>query len=383
MDEEINKKEPGEAKPEEPVNPVKKDSKGKSNPVRLITFVVLLISVLFFIWYVLSDRYTPYTDQARINGLMVPIVSSVPGNITQINIKLHSKVKSGDTLFQIDRRPFQLAVEKAEANLDNTAQGVSAQTASVKSAVGRLGVAKAQLDRAQRNWDRVQKVMQENPGALSQSDRDQAETSYMQAVEHVTSAEADLERTQQSLGVSGPSNPEFIAALKALEQAQLDLAYTTIIATAEGYIESFSIDLGYYAATGQPLATIVSARDFWIEADMKENNISLMKPGNEVEFSLDVCPGRIFNGKLKSIGFGVSTGNTNRGDLPEVKGTSGWLRDPQRFPVIISFNPGDFPDQVRLGGQVDVLVFTGDKKGFLEFLGKMRLRIISWMSYVR
>jgi len=84
MDEEINKKEPGEAKPEEPVNPVKKDSKGKSNPVRLITFVVLLISVLFFIWYVLSDRYTPYTDQARINGLMVPIVSSVPGNITQI-----------------------------------------------------------------------------------------------------------------------------------------------------------------------------------------------------------------------------------------------------------------------------------------------------------
>ena len=383
MDEEINKKEPGEAKPGETVKEDKKDAERKSNPVRLITFIVLFISVLFFIWYVLSDRYTPYTDQARINGLMVPIVSGVSGNITQINIKLHSKVKSGDTLFQIDRRPFQLAVEKAEANLDKTAQGVSAQTASVKSAVGRLGVAKAQLDRAQRNWDRVQKVMQENPGALSQSDRDQAETSYMQAVEHVTSAEADLERTQQSLGVSGPSNPEFIAALKALEQAQLDLAYTTIIATAEGYIESFSIDLGYYAATGQPLATIVSARDFWIEADMKENNISLMKPGNEVEFSLDVCPGRIFNGKLKSIGFGVSTGNTNRGDLPEVKGTSGWLRDPQRFPVIISFNPGDFPDQVRLGGQVDVLVFTGDKKGFLEFLGRMRLRLISWMSYVR
>jgi len=274
-------------------------------------------------------------------------------------------------------------VGKVEANLDNTAQGVSAQTASVKSAAGRLGVAKAQLDRAQRNWDRVQKVMQENPGALSQSDRDQAETAYMQAVEHVTSAEADLERSQQTLGVSGPSNPEFIAALKALEQAQLDLAFTTIIATAEGYIESFSIDLGYYAATGQPLATIVSARDFWIEADMKENNISLMKPGNEVEFTLDVCPGRIFNGKLKSIGYGVSTGNTNRGDLPEVKGSSGWLRDPQRFPVIISFNPGDFPDQVRLGGQVDVLVFTGDKKGFLEFLGKMRLRLISWMSYVR
>ena len=202
MDEEINKPEQTETSLQTGAKQAKKSSKGKASPVRLITVVVMLISVLFFIWYVLSDRHAPYTDQARFNGLMVPIVSSVSGNITQINVHLHSKVKPGDTLFQIDRRPFQLAVEKAEANLDNTAQGVAAQTASVKSAVGRLGVSKAQLDRAQRNWDRVQKVMQENPGALSQSDRDQAETSYMQAVEHVTSAEADLERTQQTLGVS-------------------------------------------------------------------------------------------------------------------------------------------------------------------------------------
>lgn len=382
MEEETNKKELNENSPAAEKKSEKKASGRKSSPVRLLTIVVLLISVLFFAWYVLSDRFTPYTDQARFNGLMVPIVASVSGNITHINVQLHSKVKPGDTLFQIDRRPFQLAVEKSEANLDNTAQGVAAQTASVKSAVGRLGVAKAQLDRSQRNWDRVQKVMEENPGALSQSDRDQAETSYTQAVEHVASAEADLERTQQTLGVSGPANPEFIAALKALEQAQLDLAYTTVIATAEGYIESFSIDLGYYAGAGQPLATLVSARDYWIEADMKENNISLMKPGNEVEISLDVCPGKIFKGKVRSIGYGVSTGNTNRGDLPDVKGSTGWLRDPQRFPVIISFNPNDFPDKVRLGGQVDVLVFNSER-GFLEFLGKLRIRLNSWLSYVR
>jgi multidrug resistance efflux pump len=383
MDEEKNKPEYAEISPQKEVKQDKLSSKGKSSPVRLITFIVLLISVGFFVWYVLSDRHAPYTDQARFNGLMVPIVSSVSGNITRIHVQLHSKVKPGDTLFQIDRRPFQLAVEKAEANLDNTAQGVAAQTASVKSAVGRLGVSKAQLDRSQRNWTRVQKVMEENPGALSQADRDQAETSYTQAVEHVTSAEADLERTQQTLGVSGPSNPEFKAALKALEEAQLDLAYTTVIATAEGYIESFSIDLGYYAGAGQPLATLVSNRVYWIEADMKENNISLMKPGNEVEFSLDVLPGKIFHGKVRSIGYGVSTGNTNRGDLPDVKGSTGWLLDPQRFPVIISFNPEDFPNQIRLGGQVDVLVFTGGKRGFLEFLGKLRIRLISWLSYVR
>ncbi len=383
MDDQKNINELNEPKPETKSNQEKPDISAKSTPVRTVTFVVLFISILFLIWYILSDRHTPYTDQARINGLMIPVVSSVSGNITEIKVRLHSQVKAGDTLFQIDKRPFKLAVEKAEANVDNTAQGVAAQTASVKSAVGRLGVAKAQLDRAERNWNRVQKVMEENPGALSQSDRDQSETNYTQSVERVASAEADLERAQLSLGVSGEANPELKYAVKALEQAQLDLAYTTVIATADGYIESFSIDLGFYAGAGQPLATLVSAKNFWIEADMKENNISLMKPGNDVEFSLDVCPGRIFQGKVRSIGYGVTTGNTNRGDLPDPKGTTGWLRDPQRFPVIISFNSEDVATQTRLGGQADVLVFTRQERGLLEFLGKFRIRLISWMSYVR
>ena len=355
----------------------------KRHPVRLLTLAVLFISALFFTWYVLSDRHVPFTGQAHLNGLMIPIAARVSGNITAINIQLHSKVKEGDTLFQIDPRPFLLAIEQAEANVDNAAQNVAEKNATVKSSAGRLGVAKAQLDRAQRNWSRVQKVMQENPGALSQSDRDQAETSYTQAVEQVTSAEADLERAQQNLGISGPANPQFIYAVKALENAQLNLAYTSVIATGNGYIESFSIDLGFYAAAGQPLATLVSENGTWIQADMKENNISLMKPGDEVEFALDVCPGKIFNGKVKSIGYGVSTGNTNRGDLPEVKGSTGWLADPQRFPVIISFDQEQLKGVIRLGGQVDVLVFTGEKRGILASLGKLRIRFISWLSYVR
>lgn len=374
---------PTEPVPKPDVNQQIPDKTSKKSPVRMITFVVLFISILFLIWYILADRHTPFTDQARINGLMIPISSNISGNITKINVELHSRIKPGDTLFLIDRRPFLLAVEKAEANVDNTAQNVAAKTATVKSATGRLGVARAQLDRAQRNWDRVQKVMKENPGALSQSDRDQAETSFTQSVEQVASAEADLERAQQNLGISGASNPEFIYALKALEQAQLDLAYTAVISTSYGYVESFSIDLGFYAAAGQPVATLVSEKEMWIQADMKENNISLMKPGNQVEFSLDVCPGKIFTGKVRSIGHGVTTGNSNRGDLPEIKGSQGWLRDPQRFPVIISFNPEELKNQLRLGGQVDVLVFNTENKGFLSFLGKLRIRFISWLSYVR
>ncbi len=359
-----------------------RNKSGKS-PVGKITLGVLVVSLLFFLWYVLSDRHVPYTGQARINGLMVPIVPRVSGNLTSINVQLHSLVHAGDTLFQIDQRPFVLEVQIAAANVDNAAQGVASKTATVKSAAGRLGMARAQLDRAQRDWNRVQNVMKENPGALSIADKDQSETALSQATEQVSSAEADLERAQQALGVSGEENAQFRAAVKALEQAQLELAYTSVIAPANGIIESFSIDLGYFAASGQPLATLVSNYGKWIQADMKENNISLMQPGDKVEFCLDVLPGKIFTGEVRSIGSGVSTGNNTRGDLPNISGSSGWLRDPQRFPVIITFDESILAGDLRLGGQADVVVFTGERNNFLKVLGKIRIRIISWFSYVR
>lgn len=365
-----------------PTEQVAGSKEDKRSPVALITMIVLGISFLFLVWYILSDRHVPYTDQARINGLMQPVVPKVSGYITKIDVSLHSRVEVGDTLFRIDQRPFVIAVERARAELDNTAQNVAARTASVKSSAGRLGMAKAQLDRAQRNWDRVQKVLQENPGALSQSDRDQAETALSQATEQVASAEADLERAQQSLGISGDENPRFQSALRTLEQAELDLAYTSIVAASAGYIESFSIDLGFFASAGQPLATLVAETGMWIQADMKENNLSNMKPGNKVEFTLDVEPGKVHSGTVKSIGFGVSTGNTNRGDLPTVSGSSGWLRDPQRFPVIISIDSLSLGSEVRLGGQVDVVVYTGDR-GLLNALGAFRIRLLSWLSYAR
>ena len=352
------------------------------NPVKILTIGILGLCVLLFILYVLSDRHTPYTDQARIKGLAIPIVSSVAGNITDIKVRLHTPLSINDTIFQIDIRPFDLAIRNAEARLENTLQQVGAKTATVQSAAGRLGVAKAQMDRAQRNYDRVLNVLAENPGALSLADRDAAETALTQAAEQVASAEADLEKAEQQLGVSGPDNPQVRSAVVAVEQAHLNRAFSTIVAPANGVVESYNVDLGYFASTGQPLAMLITYSDIWIQADLKENNLSNMNPGDQVEFVLDVAPGKVFKGTVRSVGFGVSSGTTERGKLPDVKGTSGWLRDPQRFPVIIAMDNQEVLPFSRLGGQADVVVFTG-KHPLLNLLGRWRLRFNSWLSYLR
>ena len=350
--------------------------------MKKVSLIVLVISTLFFIWYVSADRHTPYTDQARIHGLITPVSPRVSGFVTDINIKLHSQVKAGDVLFQLDKRPFEIAIQIAEAEIDNSTQSVAAGSASVKSSAGKLGVAKAQLDRAQRNWDRVQRVMKENEGALSEADQDQSETALLQAIEQVASAEASLERAKQSLGESGPENPKIRRAIQKLEQAQLDLEFSTIIAPTDGVIESFDVDLGYYASAGQPLTTLISSTDVWIQANLKENNLSNMEIDNEVDFTLDIAPGRIFKGKIRSLGFGVATDQTNKGGLPTISEKKGWLQDPQRFPVIITSNDPDVKDLYRLGGQVDVVVYTGNHF-LLNGIARLRLKIISLLSYVR
>jgi multidrug resistance efflux pump len=355
----------------------------KKDPIRRITAIVLGICLVIMIWYITADRLAPYTDQAKVVALVVPVVPRVSGYLTEVNVRLHSVVNKNDVLFQIDARPFELAVRAAEANFDRAAQQVGARSATVKSAVASVGVARAQLDRAQRNFDRTQQVLESNPGALSQADRDRSETGLAQAVERVASAEANLEKAQEQLGEVGPDNPDLRAAIVALEQVQLDLAFTKLYAPTRGAIESFNVDVGHYAQSGQPLATFISTHDVWIQADMRENNIANIKPGYRVEFVLDVAPGRVFKGTVRSVGFGVgSQGGTSRGELQTVTSSQGWLRDPQRFPVIIGIDPGEAQGLLRAGGQADVIVYTGNHH-LLNAIGWVNLRIRGLLSYVR
>ena len=87
----------------------------KKDPIRRVTQIVLIVCAVLFVWHLVADRLTPYTGQARVTGLIVPIVPQVAGYLTEVNVRLHSVVNEGDVLFQINPRPFEIAVRSAEA----------------------------------------------------------------------------------------------------------------------------------------------------------------------------------------------------------------------------------------------------------------------------
>lgn len=129
--------------------------------------------------------------------------------------------------------------------------------------------------------------------------------------------------------------------------------------------------------------TLIAIHDAWVSADMTENNLGQVRPGTPVRIVLDALPGSVFEGHVRSVGYGVSTGqSTPAGTLPTVQNSRDWLRPAQRFPVIIELEPGQLSDisGIRVGGQAEVMAFPNEGNP-LNVLGRLFLRVMSWMSY--
>ena len=352
------------------------------DPARRVTIVVSIVIALLFAWHLASDRATPYTQLGRVDGYLVPIASQVSGYVSRVEVVLNEIVAGGDTLLEINPLPFQLAVNSARAQLELAGQQVRAGVSAVEAAAGQVGVARARLDRNQRYFNRVEAINEANPGALSQADRDRATTQLDQALAGLMSAEAELQRARETLGVASEENPAIQAGIAALEQAEFDLENTVILAPGLGVVGDLQLAEGHFASAGQPLATFISAQDVWIRADMRENNLGRIEAGDRAEVALDVAPGRIFEGHVASVSSGVDTGEGARGGLPTAETAQGWLQDPQRFPVIIRFEGEDARGFLRVGGQANVVVYAGSNP-ILNAVAALRIRLSTLLSYVR
>jgi len=350
------------------------------DPVRKITKYVLIIVAILFIWYVIADRIAPWTDQARVQAYVIPIVPQVSGRVVEVNVVKDQVVEPGDVLLKINPSDYELAVQSAEAALELAGQEIGAGTATVTTAQAGLVVAMTNLEHAQTQSARVFEL--EKKQVMSKAEGDKARAVVKQARAQVDSARAELEKAKQALGVKGEANPRIRSAIAELKNAQLDLSRTTILAPSKGGITNLQVEEGYYASTGVPLMTFIEFDNIWIQANMRENNIANIEQGDAVDIVLDVAPGKVFKGRVSSVGFAVySEAAGEVGGLATVEAKSGWLRDAQRFPVIITFEDDKAYGLRRLGGQADVLVYTSNN-WIINPLGWLYIRLLSWLSYV-
>jgi multidrug resistance efflux pump len=348
-------------------------------------FGVALAIVLSLTWYLLADRYTPYTSQARIEGYVVGVAPEVAGIVTRVLVRNNQEVEKGQPLFEIDRSQYQIALDKARSDLENAGRQVGAGSESVNAARANLLAARANERKARQDADRLERLHKEDPGTISVRRVEVSQATLEQARAQVTAAQADIQRAIEQMGGDNAADNSILkTALTAVAKAELDLANSLVKAPSRGVVTDLTADVGRYAGTGSPVLTLIVMQDVWINAEFTENNLGHVEVGTPVEILFDVLPGRVFKGEVRSIGLGTSAGGDQPvGTLPTIQNDRDWLRQSQRFPVIIGFDTQQdeaLRRNLRIGGQASVMAYS-EGTSVLKLLGKAYIRLASIFSY--
>ncbi|HXM68796.1 MAG TPA: HlyD family efflux transporter periplasmic adaptor subunit [Candidatus Acidoferrum sp.] len=365
--------------------------------IAIIIGVVVLLLVIFFVYRYVSSYES--TDDAQVDGHINSISARITGHVIKLNVRDNQNVPVGTVLVEIDPADYQVAYEHAKADFEDaqataaaagvnvpitsvsTTSQVSASEADVASA--RAGIsaakqqfaaAKAQLDQAEANnvkaqndlgryrqlvdkqeisqqqYDQAVAAAKASEAAVqaARSLADAAQSQVIEAQGKLAQAEANYRNAQtapKQMQVirSRALSAEALAQQKKadLDQAQLNLQYTKVIAPVAGVVSDRTVEVGQNVAPGQEFMKVIPLNDVWITANFKETQLRDMKVGQPVTLEVD-ANGRKYRGKVDSIA-GASGARFSL--LPPENATGNYVKVVQRIPVKIVLDPGENKDQ--------------------------------------
>jgi membrane fusion protein (multidrug efflux system) len=330
--------------------------------------VPLLVLIGIGIVYLTGGRYAG-TDNAYVHTHKVSVSADISGRVVKVDVHENEAVKKGDVLFQIDPEPLQIAVDRARANLEDARNNILGLKAAYHQRQEDLKAAQANVDFAQRELQRREKLVAGK--IISQSDYDEARNRYDVAVNEAASIRQDIARIISQLGgnpdIDPESHPSYRMAQAALAQAELDMRRGTVIAPADGVVAQVDqLRAGDYINAGAPVFSIISQRDAWIEANLKETDLTYVKPGQKAEVTIDTYPGRTFTAVVDSIG--MATG-AEFSVLPPQNASGNWVKVVQRIPVRLHVTDLPADTTLRAGMSAVVDIDTGHRRSFFGVFG--------------
>jgi membrane fusion protein (multidrug efflux system) len=347
MADEEKKPSDGEAATDKPATAEPASNKPKHKPlnrkralmVGIVVACVLAIGAFF--WW-LHARHYESTDDAFIDAHVVQIAPRIAGQVARVLVRDNQLVAAGDLLVEIDRadpesRLSQVTSQQVEAQtqLAQANAQLPASEAAYAGALANASAARAQAGKALRDLERYQSLHQANPKAVSQTQLDQIVTAADNAKAQRDAAEEQGRSAAAQVDVTRVQITGAEARLKTLqaqvEEAQLNVGYTHIIAPFAGHVTQKSVALGSYVSAGQELMSLVPL-DVWVTANFKETQLALMRASQSVEVAVDACPGVTLDGHVDSIQRGSGQAFAL---LPAENATGNFVKVVQRVPVKI------------------------------------------------
>jgi membrane fusion protein, multidrug efflux system len=380
--------------------PARRNAKSRRN-IFILVIVVVVVFVGIFLWRYFASYES--TDDAQADVHLYPVSARVAGYVLKVNINDNQWVEKGTVLVEIDPKDYEVALAQAQANLSNAeataqslnitvpitsvntssqlkfaASGIEDADAGVIAAQRQLNAAHSQVEAAEANDVRAQADLRRYKllvdkreiapqiydqalatakssaatSAAAQSNESAAAQSVKQAQSHLAQADANhryAETGPQQVSSTKARVRALIADVEQkralLEQAQLNLQYTKILAPVSGEVNK-TVVVGMNVQDGQQLITVVPLDEVWVTANFKETQLKHMEVGQKAEIHVD-SSGRTLKGHVDSIA--GATGPLFS-LLPPENATGNYVKIVQRIPVKIVLEPGENRERVLRPG---------------------------------
>jgi membrane fusion protein, multidrug efflux system len=369
------------APPPTPVAPPIDVSRSRGGTGRFVMLVVIPVIALAlgFGWWLSSGRYVS-TDNAYVGADKSLITPQVTGAIVAVHVVEGQKVKVGDPLFDIDPKPYEIALALAKGKLEGAKVEFSNLQSSFASNVDQIKMGEDAVRVRQADFDRKNDLAISRSGTVA--DRDTSMANLIQAKQILEFVKWQQATVKVKLG-GGPDKtidqfPDYMQAKAAVDDAERNLRNTKVLAPIDGIATQVpEIELGRVAAAGQPVFAIVANEGLWVDANPKESDLTYVHVGLPATVSVDTFPDRTWAGKICSIAPGTGA---QFAILPPQNASGNWVKVVQRVPLRFCFDAKEDTTGLRAGMSAYLTIDTGRTRTLAGALEGLKQWVVGYVE---
>ena len=331
-----------------------------------VLVLLLIIIVLIFSYWHLFMRATISTDNAYVNGNIIPVQALVSGIVINVTADNSMPVKTGQLLVEQEQNLINQQLENSKSALAQAVRQTRGQFADVDQIKGNIAMLKAQRNKLNVNLNRYKKLVA--TGAISQQELSDAQADINVLDQQIISNQASLKKVNALVTHTNINSNPLVAQQKANVIANyIQLNRTTVVAPANGFIANRSVQAGQQVTAGQLLMNIIPLNDLWVVANIKENRMAHIRTGQPVNVTAHIYGNDItYHGEV--IGIEAAGGSTFSMFPPDTT-TGNYIHIVERVPVRISLRADElrkYPLRPGMSVDVDIDISNFEKLPLLQ-----------------
>ncbi len=319
------------------------------------------------LWWLWGGRYIS-TENAYVKADLVQVSPDVAGRLVEVMVKDHAHVNAGDLLIKIDEEPFKLALDKAEAELDQTRANVANLRAQYAESLEELKESQSKAAFSDAQFARQKQLTTKGVGFAFRFE--EADSNKNAARDRISAVQQKIQRTMAALGgdpkIETDRHPSVREKIAVRDRAKLELERTVVRAPVSGTAVNMRLLPGEQVKAATPMFAIVSDQRIWVEANFKETELTFVRPGQVATVVLDIYPDTTWDAEIDTIS--PATG-AEFALLPPQNASGNWVKVVQRLPVKLRLTARGEDLPLRAGMTATVKVDTKRERKLSQIFG--------------